>query len=1005
MRLLRYKYEWLWRLASISILVLCWALPCECQKKLTGYYHSAWSSENGLGSVLEVYQDRNGYLWLTSSSGIFRFDGVRFETVDEVTNGAILSQDVESVLPSRFGGLWFTSKRRRLLLWKDQTVFVFPDRRCTQGRKPGGMWEDQDGSLWIDASSGLAHLHQGICEQLGHESGYPGGFTRGILLDSSGTLWAKDSANELIYRPHGAPSFLHVQPGDGPVVYTSYIHEAPDRSIWISDMKGLRRVWKPGMSSVDSGAQIPVLHGTEFANFTFAADGSIWAATDRGIEHFEHVQDQAVGVSLDPVKGTLFSKKDGLSSNDITNLFLDREGNVWVGTEAGLDRLRRNFFATLDFDYDRTLQLGVAAGEDNSVWVGSRRTPLTHIASDGSATPYADTVQIRSIRRDASGIIWSAGKGTSNLWRITGDGPPVPMPYPGEDTAAAVATDRNGDLWVSTYAPAMLHHVNGIWRNENEAIGRKPGLIGAMAGDSRGNIWFAFGNNLVEWDGREFHHYSFPVALDITTFTIGIHGDHVWLAGGLGILLFRHGNFEPVTWNKEIQPVSISGVVETDDGELWMNTFDGVVKVSKEELARRMNDSSYAMRAQRFDTLDGLPGLANDRYPDPSIVQSGSGRLWFATSRGVAWLDPKLSQKTKNMLAPPVVIESLKSEGKTFQSKTGIELSAHPQGVEIAYTALSLTMPERVRFRYRLEGIDKEWQDPGNRRVAFYTRLPAGTYQFKVIASNNDDVWNEQGVELGFSVKPAFYETWLFRVVVAILGILLVVWIVRMRIAHIQKRLESGHAERMSERERIARELHDTLLQDFQSAILQFHLVGSHLHDEPARAALNRGLDFADDVLAEGRARILQIRTPGDACREISDALSKYGKGMAELWPLTFSMSLVGEPCDIDSATRDEIYQIGHEAICNAFKHSCGTNVHVEISYVLSVFRMVVTDDGAGMDMNLWHHGRPGHLGMIHMRERAQNIRATLELSSHAEVGTSLSLWLKLGKRKRAIAV
>ena len=459
------------------------ATQARSQKRLTDYYHSAWSSESGLGAVLDVYQDRDGYLWLTSSSGIFRFDGVRFESVDEATNGAILNHDVDSVLPSKFGGMWFTSKRRRLLLWKDKTVFQFLDRRCTQGRKPGGMWEDRDGSLWIDASSGLAHLHQGICEVLGPESGYPGGFTRGLLLDSSGNLWAKSSSNELIYHLRDSSTFLRNPMGDGPVVYTSYIHEAPDRSVWISDMKGLRKVWKPGQQAHAPTVLLPNIEGIEFANFTFAKDGSIWAATDRGVEHFENVANQPLGVALNPAAGKLFAKKDGLSSNDITNLLIDREQNVWVATEAGLDRLRQNFFSTLEFDYDRTLQLGIAAGKGNSVWVGSRRTPLTHVDSNGHAVSYPNTVQIRSIRRDAFGVIWSAGKGTSNLWRIDKDDP-IPTPYPGEDTAAAVATDRNGDLWVSTFQPAMLHRANGVWKNENQALGRAPGLTGAMAGDS-----------------------------------------------------------------------------------------------------------------------------------------------------------------------------------------------------------------------------------------------------------------------------------------------------------------------------------------------------------------------------------------------------------------------------------------------------------------------------------------------------------------------------------------
>ena len=448
-------------------------------------------------------------------------------------------------------------------------------------------------------------------------------------------------------------------------------------------------------------------------------------------------------------------------------------------------------------------------------------------------------------------------------------------------------------------------------------------------------------------------------------------------------------------WKSALQPVSISGVVETEEGELWLNTFAGIVRVSKAELARRMADSTYALSAQRYDTQDGLPGLANDRWPDPSIVESASGRLWFATSRGVAWLDPQLSQKAKNTLPPTVVVESLKSQGSMFQGHDDIRLPPHPQGIEIAYTALSLTIPERVRFRYKLEGIDKDWQDPGSRRLALYTHLPAGGYHFRVIASNNDGVWNEQGAELQFSIAPAFYETWSFKVAMGVMVVLAVLWGVRSRIGHIRRQLEVLHAERLSERERIARELHDTLLQDFQAAILQFHLVGSCLRDEEAHAALNRGLDYADHALLEGRDRIRDIRHDTDTANELSEMLAKYGEETAKLWPATFAMSLIGKPYEINARTRDEIYQIGHEAICNAFKHSGGYNVRAEISYGRNTFRMRISDDGVGMEPDLFENGRAGHWGMLHMHERAQNIGATLEVRSEKDKGTTLELRLE----------
>jgi len=962
------------------------------QNKLRDYYHSAWSSVDGIGSVFEVYQDSDGYLWLTSSNGIFKFDGIKFQSVDEATNGAILNHDVDAVLPSRFGGMWFTTKRRTLVLWRNKRVVPFSDRRCTQGRKPGGMWEDRDGSLWIDASSGLARLHHGICEPLGPETGYPGGFTRGILLDSSGTLWAKTSSNELIYHPAGSSAFLRDAVGDGPVTYTSYIHEAPDKSIWISDTKGLRKVWKPGMSALASVATVPTMKGVEFANFTFDADGAIWAATDHGVERFADVAKQPLGAALDPAKGALFSKKDGLSSDDITNVLIDREHNIWVGTEAGLDRLRQNFFSTLQFDYDRTLQLGIAVGDANTVWVGSRRTPLTHVASDGHTITFPATEQVRSIRRDASGTIW-AGKGTPNLCRIKAN-KLVSVPYPGKDTTAAVATDRNGDLWVSTFQPAILHRVDGVWRNENQAIGRKPGLIGAMTGDADGNVWFAFANNLVQWDGHAFHHYSYPSNLDITVFTLEVKNGHVWLAGGLGLLLFRNGRIEPVIWSNKSQPVSISGVVETKGGELWLNTFDGVVRVSKTELDRRLSDPSHAVNSQRYDTLDGLPGLPNDRWPDPSVVESGGGRLWFATSSGVGFLDPEAPRRAINSVPPTVKIEALKSQGKTFEGRDTIQLPPRAQNVEISYTALSLSIPERVRFRYKLEGIDKDWQDPGTRRLAFYAHLPAGQHRFRVIACNDDGIWNNEGAEMEFIIAPAFYETWWFKIAIGFMLCLLVWWGLRERVRQIRRQLEARHAERLFERERIARELHDTLLQGQLAVMMQFECALDALAEgDPTRNHLLRTLRMAQHVMQEGRERVRDLRANEREQEDLEQCLSATAFQLQAMQPVQFHVHVLGKRRRLHVSVQAEVLLVGREALTNSFLHANAKSIMVDISYQRRKLSLLVSDDGCGIPTEIMAAGmRENHWGLVGMRERAAKLKGTLKVVSKKNKGTLIEL-------------
>ena len=281
-----------------------------------------------------------------------------------------------------------------------------------------------------------------------------------------------------------------------------------------------------------------------------------------------------------------------------------------------------------------------------------------------------------------------------------------------------------------------------------------------MAGDSDGNIFFAFSNELVEWDGSAYHRFSFPDGnLDISVAVVAVRRDHIWLGGAGGVVLFSHGRFQLVHWKDERDPGRVSGLVETEAGELWVNGTSGVIRVPADELKKWLNDSEYAISADRFDVEDGLPGLAEEKWPEPSLVESSSGVLWFAATKGIAWIDPAKLGGTTNRIPPPVFVNNVVAEGKMYSGTNSPLVFASKGNLEFNYTALSFAIPERVLFRYKLEGIDTDWQNAGTRRQAFYTNLPPNKYRFRVIASNNDGVWNEEGAHLDFSIAPAWYQT------------------------------------------------------------------------------------------------------------------------------------------------------------------------------------------------------------------------------------------------------
>jgi signal transduction histidine kinase/ligand-binding sensor domain-containing protein len=979
-----------------------WAAPVA---EATNFHHDMWTSDNGLGAVVDIQQAADGYLWLTTSTGVFRFDGVRFQSVEEATNGAVHNSEIHAVFLSSSGGVWLKTRAAGLLFWKAGHLTTFPDRRCTPVLQMEGIAEDRDGSLWLQASGGLFHMRGSVCQQIGAEHGYPGGFPAAILVDREGTVWVRTLEGALLFMPPGQPTFKRMEYNAGATsaafvlataTHNTYLHEAPDRSIWLSDDLGLRRVINPDRTPVPSIPGKERKESVQFGDFTFTADGSLWAVSDKGLRRFDHVGQWSTPQATASAPGMSFTTRQGLSSDAVWKVLIDREGSVWVGTNSGLDRLRRTALSTMALPPAQEHDFSILAGDQGSIWTGNLSLPLTHVAADGRLTSFPKTQGTVCLRLDRNGIIWSAVGGDSTLWHSSGAGF-APMHYPEDEVGPAIslAVDRNNDLWISTASGGAYHLTRGSWSNQNGALGKKPGILGTMTGDEMGNVWFGFSNYVVQWDGSKYHRFSFPNgARGVSESTMSVRRDHVWLGGSGGVELFSNGHFYLLGWKNRDLPGRISGVVETEAGDLWMNGSSGITHVSAPELTRWLRDPTYLVSGERLDALDGLPGLSAERIPEPSVAESRDGRMWFATTRGVAWLDPATLHNSRNHLPPPVLISSILSNGKTYSGSGDLTLPAHTESLEIDYTALSLAIPDRVLFRYKLDGVDPDWQNAGTRRQAFYTRLPPGQYRFHVIACNNDGVWNEVGASLGVSIKPAFYQTWWFTALVIFGAGALLWWAIRLRIRGIAHQLQGRLAERVAERERIARELHDTLLQSLFGLTLRFHTAASKLPvDDPAREALDEALKQSDRVMQEGRERVLNLRGRRIDSTSLADALTEIGNQLRAIHPANFHVAVEGRPRPLDEIVQEEILLIGREALGNAFSHSGARHIVAEISYQPGALHVRVRDDGCGIDEGVLKAGyRSGHWGLPGMRERADKMRGELRVRSSSEGGTLIDL-------------
>ncbi len=968
---------------------------------LQGYHHTAWTIENGLSAVWAVKQAPNGFLWLTTPTGVFRFDGVRSESMDEVTNRQVHNADIRTVFLSSSGGVWLTTQTHGLLLWKDNRVTNYPDTRCVPSAE-NGIVEDRDGALWIAAGSGLFRLKNGNCEQIHNDPAFPGGFPLAILMDRAGTLWVKWPTGAFYFLKLGEHKFKRCSSREGVGGEYAFLKQAPDGSIWLSDLGGLRRVTGyPDPTKPIAGPERIRKPHSWFGNFTFTPNGALWAASGLGVYRFKNVEQYKVDEPLSTADAEAFTVNQGLSSSIAGDLLIDKEGTVWIGTNSGLDQLRRSVFSTVAMPTTTDHQFAIAAGDDGSVWLGNREQPLTHISKGGHVQVFAKTRQCIAIRRPFDGSVWSSGLGDARLWRTTG-GDPSPVAFPPGDIRSAtdIAVDRNHELWITTFTPDSYHRVGTTWTKVTEALGRQPGDIGAMAGDSDGTVWFAFSNKLVEWDGSAYHHFSFPNGnLNIFVAVVAVRGDHIWLGGAGGVVLFSHGRFQLTRWKDERNPGRVSGLVETEAGELWVNGTSGVIRVPADELKEWLSDSEYGVSADRFDPEDGLPGFADERWPEPSLVESSSGVLWFATNKGVAWIDPANLGSTTNRIPPPVFINNVVDKGKMYSGTNGPLALPAKGNLEFNYTALSLAIPERVLFRYKLEGIDTDWQDAGTRRQAFYSNLPPRNYRFRVMACNNSGVWNEAGTFLDFSIAPAYYQTIWFRslCVAAFLASLGALYQLRLR--QLAQQFNMRLEERVNERTRIARELHDTLLQSFHGLLLRFQTASELFPTRPAEAkqTLDGAIEQAAQAITEGRDAVQGLRSSTVATNDLACAITTLGTELAgsESNPnaAEFHVQVEGTPRDLHPILRDEVYRIAGEAMRNAFKHAEARRIEVEIRYDERQFRLRVRDDGKGIDAKLLNQDeRPGHYGLRGMRERAKLLGGKMAVWSELDSGTEVEL-------------
>ena len=978
------------------------ALALDRSLTLAQLHHTAWSTRDGAPAQVEsIAQTDDGLLWLGSATGLFRFDGVQFERFQPPPGQEGATGSVSTLLAPHDGGLWIGYRFGGIGWWNRGELRHFGRADGLPSGTVTAIERDAGGRVWVGTTTGLAVFDGQRWATPPQASTYPAGPTYALHEDRAGTLWAVAESGTWRLPRGGA----HFERSTRSISY-AWLAERADGSVWESN--GTQGVWP--LPSADSG---PPLHAAvpgpgHVGPLRFDRDGVLWIGSLGGLTRLVDA-DRLPPLDADGTPhaeaAQRFGLDQGLSGDQVQAILEDREGSLWIATSGGIDRFRANKLTREPLPPDLLWpSLAPAAGE--GVWAGSTEVAAARLGRDARRAPDVGP-RITCAARDSKGGVWMAG--ARGVWRIDGN-TALPVALPDNISGMPVQTmvDVGGGRmrlaimrrgqWEQDAPPASG------WHHVDEPPGGPDANPLAMARDPQGRLWLGYAFNrlvMISTDGSQ-RQWGVAEGLQIgSLLSMTAQDGRLWLGGELGLAAMEDGRVHPVRIAGREPLAGVSGIVADGAGNLWLNTVLGIVRLPAEELAQAIADPARAVAAERFDFHDGLDGAPAQLRPVPTAVAADDGKLWFATNNSVVWIDP--AHIRRNALAPLVQILALNADGRSWPLPSPT-LPAGTREVDLRFTAGSLAQPERVRFRVQLEGIDSAWHDTGPQRTAHYTNLAPGRYVFRVMAANEDGLWSAQPAAMNFVVPPTFSQTWWFRAMwLPIAGVL--AWLlVRWRVRQLAQRYAERHEAILIERERIARELHDTLLQSVQGLILRFQSSVDRMPaDDATRATLERSLDRAEKVLAEGRDRVTDLRAPAREDETLGELLERLGDDLAAEHGPLFSVTLHGEGAPLPDDVFDEAHHIGAEALANAYRHAGAGHVHLLLHQTPSRLMLEIVDDGRGLlPTQEYAASRAGHWGIAGMRERARAIGGRFTLTSAPAEGTSIRLEVRLRGSLRA---
>jgi ligand-binding sensor domain-containing protein/signal transduction histidine kinase len=950
------------------------ALADSFSPALTQYAHASWRVQDGDldGQANSITQTRDGYLWVGTEAGLERYDGTHFRRW-----ALPVEKPVYAVQSARDGSLW---------IGQTEDVLHFQDGHFTSLPLEGrfnAFYEARNGGIWLARtrgpknSGGLCTLQGAKLRCFGAAEGQPCEYAGALTQDAKGDFWIGGENSACRWRPGGG-EVVDRQAQGADVFGVQAVESEQDGAMLVGFMRagpglGLQRITTQGARAFTEGG----LLGESLKVTALLRDrkGALWIGTaDQGLYH------------LDQGRVDRFTSADGLSSNAVKALFEDHEGSVWVATVGGMDRFHEHLVAALTTREGLISDnaASVLARRDGSIWISTsdglnvlRNGVLSRIRASEGLPGHS----ITSMLEDRAGKLW-VGIDDNLTWYDGKKFHIVRKPDGGKlGVIVALAEDERHDIWVlTTGRPYQLHRIRaGKYLDEVHVPGGA--FPTELSTGPDGAIWITDQRpGLSIFKSGRFS--SVPLARFGSRWVSSavLRNNDVVLSGRDGVFYLRRGRWAALDIAHGLPCGRTWAVAEDQRGALWIRGQCGLMILSKPDLEHALAHPQERFKARLLDSVDGArPGEPSFQ---PAVTMQPNGRLWFATDGVLLTADP--AHIAANPLPPPVHIEQIIAGHRIYSAANAIAFPPHTRDVEIDYAGLSLYAPQKMHFRYRLSGVDDGWQDVGVRRAAFFMNLNPGKHRFQVIASNNDGIWNSVGDSLTFSIRPTFYQTLWFQLLVGALAVVLVWLGLWLRVRYVAAEIETRLSARQSERMRIARELHDTLLQGFQGLLMRFQVVADAIpKHSPAKPMMDSVLSRAEDVLVEGRERVSDLRSAEAGELSLFDELQHLAVAVGQDESALIEVRLVGRPRALKGIVQREILAITREAAVNACRHSAGTTITCQLMFTRFHVCLVCEDNGVGIEgATMQAGGRDRHWGLTGMRERARQVGGILRIQS-----------------------